>query len=386
MAIEGPLRELDIHDVFQLLDLGRKTGVLRITSDLRQNAGQVLFERGAVIAAHIQSNPHPIGALLLKSGRIGEGDLAEARALQTAGDPRRLGDILVELGAVTRRELDRVVRQQIEEVIFELMSWSEGYFSFEDGAIDRIVVDAPVHIPTEALLMEAARRIDEWSRIESRVPHMNVVPRLAEGPDVAADGDRALDLVPFEWEVLAAVDGARDLRSVADELGRSEFDVARTAFGLVQAGLITLDDPRRAAPVTAASGDPADLVARAEELLALGDAEAARASAEAAIAASAVDAAAHQALGRALHALRQFDAAEAALQEAVRLEPTLASARRLLGVAQAAQGRFDDARNTWDRWRRLVNLPPDEYAHAPTVERLQQAALALAEAVRGRYE
>jgi hypothetical protein len=385
MAIEGPLRELDIHDVFQLLDLGRKTGVLRITSDLRQNAGQVLFERGAVIAAHIQSNPHPIGALLLKAGRVGEGDLAEARALQTAGDPRRLGDILVELGAVTRRELDRVVRQQIEEVIFELMSWSEGYFSFEDGAIDRVVVDAPVHIPTEALLMEAARRIDEWSRIESRVPHMNVVPRLAEGPDVPA-GDHALDLVPFEWEVLAAVDGARDLRSVADQLGRSEFDVARTAFGLVQAGLITLDDPRRAAALTPASADPADLVARSGELLALGDADAARALAEAAIAASPVDAGAHQALGRALHALRQFDAAETALQEAVRLEPTLASARRLLGVAQAAQGRFDDARNTWDRWRRLVNLPPDEYAHAPTVERLQQAALALAEAVRGRYE
>ena len=28
MAIEGPLRELGIHDVFQLLDLSRKTGTL----------------------------------------------------------------------------------------------------------------------------------------------------------------------------------------------------------------------------------------------------------------------------------------------------------------------------------------------------------------------
>ena len=32
MAIEGPLRELGIHDVFQLLDLSRKTGMLRVTS------------------------------------------------------------------------------------------------------------------------------------------------------------------------------------------------------------------------------------------------------------------------------------------------------------------------------------------------------------------
>jgi hypothetical protein len=43
MAIEGPLRELGIHDVFQLLDLSRKTGVLRVTSELRHNAGTIYF-------------------------------------------------------------------------------------------------------------------------------------------------------------------------------------------------------------------------------------------------------------------------------------------------------------------------------------------------------
>ena len=45
MPIEGPLKELQIHDVFQLLDLGRKTGVLRVTSELRQNAGIVYFDQ-----------------------------------------------------------------------------------------------------------------------------------------------------------------------------------------------------------------------------------------------------------------------------------------------------------------------------------------------------
>ena len=43
MAIQGPLRELGIHDVFQLLDLGRKTGALLITSELRQNEGTIWF-------------------------------------------------------------------------------------------------------------------------------------------------------------------------------------------------------------------------------------------------------------------------------------------------------------------------------------------------------
>ena len=64
MAIEGPLRELGIHDVFQLLDLSRKTGTLTITSSLRDNQGTVYFESGAVVYAAIRSNPHPLGELL----------------------------------------------------------------------------------------------------------------------------------------------------------------------------------------------------------------------------------------------------------------------------------------------------------------------------------
>src|SRR5438128_2377975 len=127
MAIEGPLRELGIHDVFQLLDLSRKTGVLRVTSDLRHNAGTIYFEDGTIIFAEIRSNPHPLGALLLRTGKITEADLERARDMQQRqGDSRRLGEILVSLGALTRRELQRQVRFQIEEVVFEVMSWRAG--------------------------------------------------------------------------------------------------------------------------------------------------------------------------------------------------------------------------------------------------------------------
>ena len=85
MAIEGPLRELGIHDVFQLLDLSRKTGVLRVTSDLRHNAGTVYFEAGTIVFAEIRSNPHPLGALLLRTGKISEADLERARDMQARG-------------------------------------------------------------------------------------------------------------------------------------------------------------------------------------------------------------------------------------------------------------------------------------------------------------
>ncbi|HSR90846.1 MAG TPA: DUF4388 domain-containing protein, partial [Gemmatimonadales bacterium] len=178
MAIEGPLKELSIHDVCQLLDLSRKTGTLRVTSELRQNAGTVFFEEGVVVGAEIRSNPHPLGRLLYAAGKITEEELARARGAQAAGDSRRLGEILVSQNAISPRELARHVRQQIEEVVFELMGWSEGYFSFEEGRGGEWPTEATIRIPTSLLLMEAARRIDEWSRIEKKISHLGIVPRL----------------------------------------------------------------------------------------------------------------------------------------------------------------------------------------------------------------
>src|SRR5881296_1786557 len=267
MPIEGPLRELGIHDVFQLLDLSRKTGLLRVTSELRHNAGTVYFEGGTIIFAEIRSNPHPLGALLLRTGKIAEADLERGRDMQQRqGDTRRLGEILVALGAITPRELQRQVRFQIEEVVFEVMSWREGYFSFTEGPLTDVPTEAQVRIPTEALLMEGARRIDEWSRIEGRIPHLGVVPMLAP-PQEASEGE--LDLLPPEWEMLAMINGVRDVRAIASELGRSDFEVAKTLFGLESAGVIVLAAPGTTKHErTTLASDLAELVARAEDAVA----------------------------------------------------------------------------------------------------------------------
>jgi hypothetical protein len=339
VALEGPLKEFHIQDVFQLLDLGRKSGVLRITSELRQTSGTVSFARGGVVAASLV-NSQPLGARLVRLGKISEQDLDRARALQEAGDRRRLGDILVANGVIARRELDRQLKGQIEDTIFQLLGWSEGYFRFEDGAPCEAMVESPVRIPTEALLMEAARRHDEWSRIEAKVPHLRVVPRLPP-PDTPSNG--RLDLLPFEWEVLAAVDGQRDLHTLASALGRSEFDVARTVYALSAAGVIVLDNPSR---VQATSGNGRE----------------------------------HGSLGPAREALArgEYDTAAKSLQEILRADPLLPEARRLFGVCQAALGRFRGAAETWKSWARLGTLTPSEEALMPAVERLQQAAEILA--------
>jgi tetratricopeptide (TPR) repeat protein len=384
VPIEGPLKELQIHDVFQLLDLGRKTGVLRVTSELRQNAGVVYFDGGGVIAAEIRSNPHPLGALLVRAGKVRDDEVARAMAIQRARPGHRLGDILVEIGALPRKELERQIRAQVEEVIFELMSWSEGYFSFEDGQLPEALGEATVRIPTESLLMEAARRIDEWSRIESKVPHLGVVPRFVGAAE--QDGGQ-LDLLPFEWEVMAGIDGATDVRMLAAQLGRSDFDVARTLFGLASAGVIALAEP-------AAGGREADapahdlevLVAATEEALLLGEIARARFTAEEAVLAFPEAAAAHLVLARVLLTEARYDEAVLRFDQVLRREPDSAPALRLLGLAEVGRARFGQALETWARWEGLETRPDSERGREETVRRWRAAVDTLKQALGGRRE
>jgi len=373
MAIEGPLRELGIHDVFQLLDLSRKTGALRVTSELRHNQGTIYFEDGTIIFAEIRSNPHPLGGLLMRTGKITEADLERARDMQQRqGDKRRLGEILVSLGAITQREVERQVRFQIEEVVFEVMSWNEGYFSFNEGPISEVPTEILVRIPVEALLMEGARRIDEWSRIEGRIPHLGVVASLAPPPP---DGGGELDLLPPEWEVLALIDDRRDIRALASELGRSDFDVAKTLFGLESAGVIVLVDPgtaKRGRP--SAAGEIAELVAKAEQALERRDFGAARAAAEQAASTQPHDPTVHLILGRLHLASGAPPAAVDELRRALRLDPLLAQAHRQLGYALVALGRFGEAIESWDQWERLAGRSEEEVAHLPNVQKAREAA------------
>jgi hypothetical protein len=349
MAIEGPLRELGIHDVFQLLDLSRKTGSLRVTSGLRDNEGIVYFESGRVISAAIRTNPHPLGAMLVQAGKISEGDLERARGVQAQrADRKRLGEVLVEMGCLTWRELERQVRRQIETVVFELMSWQEGFFSFVEGAASDAAMEAVARISTESLLMEAARRIDEWARISHKIPHLAVVPVLAP---IDEDHPSLLDLLPNEWEMLAMIDGQTDLRGIASRLGRSEFDVAKIAYGLLSTGVIQVRAAEKPAIVEPLAGDdPAPHIEQARQALRDGRLAEALVAATAATRAAPTRAEPQVLLARAFMRLeREADALEA-LRRAAQFEPRNPEVLLALGATAARSAGMDQAILSWQRY------------------------------------
>ena len=133
MAIEGPLRELALSDVFQLLDLSRKTGTLSIRTESNKRPALVRFDRGGVVGAVLGTGGDRLGHLLVRAGRVTEGHIEQARLIQEKTPGMPLGAILVEQGFVSAGEVQRQLRFQIQEAVFELMQWKDGYFRFEES-------------------------------------------------------------------------------------------------------------------------------------------------------------------------------------------------------------------------------------------------------------
>jgi tetratricopeptide (TPR) repeat protein len=228
MAIKGNLREAGLPDVLQLLAMGQKTGCLSLTD--RSSFGYIYFERGRITYASIVNRRDRIGDLLVKNGVLRAEDLAAAIDEQGRNPGDRLGEILVRRGHITREQLQHQIRIQIEEAVYFLFTWNQGSFQFEpdqrpeEGAM-------VVSINPENLLLEGARRIDEWGLIEKKIPSLEVVFEM----------DRAKPIEGFELsdeqrKILPLIDGKRSVQDIIDDSGMVEFDVGKAMFGLVQAG------------------------------------------------------------------------------------------------------------------------------------------------------
>lgn len=230
MAIRGSLREASLPDVLQLLALGQKTGCLAVAD--RTRFGYVWFDRGSISYASIVNRRDRLGDLLVRNGLVTPDELAEAVDAQAARGGTRLGELLIERGAINRGQLERYIHLQIEEAVYYLFTWTEGTFSFspderpEEGSM-------LVSINPESVLLEGARRVDEWSLIEKKIPTLDLVVGLTRDPRAVVREE----VTPEQRRVVAFMDGQRTVREIVDEAGLVEFDVGKAIFGLMQAGL-----------------------------------------------------------------------------------------------------------------------------------------------------
>ncbi len=234
MALRGNLKDFALSDVFQLIALSRKTGVLRMR---RRDAshGSVWFREGDVFFAESNWRRERLGDRLVTARRITPAALAQAvrsRAAEPQG--RRLGTILVEEGHISREVLEAFVREQILDTIFDLMRWEDGEFDFE-VTHERPEEDIGLSASVENIAMESGRRLEEWERIKRKVPSTDIVFKMSTAP---GEGPFEISLKPAEWNLLLLIDGTRSVAELALAAQMTDFDVARVVYGLFSAGLL----------------------------------------------------------------------------------------------------------------------------------------------------
>ena len=232
MAIEGALQDVALADICQLLAMGRKTGCLSLTD--RSNFGYVYFEEGRVIYASVLNRPDRLGELLVRNNVIARSELSAAMEAQAHDKGARLGELLVREGALTEEQLRRYISLQIEEAVYHLFSWGQGSFHFDtDQRPDEGVI--LVDISAESLLMEGARRVDEWGLIEKKIPSLDLVFEMQKNPEEA---DQDVEITREQNKLIPLIDGQRTVEELVHESGMVDFDVCKALYGLFQAGFV----------------------------------------------------------------------------------------------------------------------------------------------------
>ena len=125
------------------------------------------------------------------------------------------------------------IRIQIEEAVYFLFTWAEGSFNFEPD-IRPDEQDFLVSINPESLLLEGARRVDEWSLIEKKIPSFDLIFEVDRKHVEGA----AAQLSPEQQVILPLIDGQRDVARIIEDSGLVEFDVGKALYGLATAGFL----------------------------------------------------------------------------------------------------------------------------------------------------
>lgn len=255
MAIRGNLSEASLPDVLQLLAMGNKNGSLTLT--VPGSGGTICFDGGRICHAAIMG--------------------------------RNLGT---------------------EDSVFVMFKWTDGLFSFDPG------VPPPegaqlVSVDPQALLLEGARRVDEWSLIEKKLPSFDVVFAIDRQQLLR----NSIALTDEQQQLLPLIDGYRDVHELIRVSRMSEFDLGKALFGLMSGAFLVEVGTRAPEPSVVAESVIAE----------------------------------HRNLGIAFYKARMYSDAAREFRRITQLRASDASAAFYLGLIALREGRWNDAATSFQR-------------------------------------
>lgn len=231
--LQGNIEKFTLPEIFQLVSAGRKSGTLGIQKD--DSIVMVYFESGDVTYGYGPRQTFHLGQLLRQKNIITAEQLDEAVAIQARTENgKRLGAILVEKRFIDRADLESVIRAQVEELLYSLLSWQSGSFKFYENQFPTDE-EITVRLSTENVILEGLRRLDEQQLIAETLPDLKAIYTIT----AAQSGrPRSVTLSADEWNLMALVNNQRSLEQIIALSSLPEERTVRLLAQLKLAGLI----------------------------------------------------------------------------------------------------------------------------------------------------
>ncbi|MFH1708440.1 MAG: tetratricopeptide repeat protein [Planctomycetota bacterium] len=237
MSLKGDLTTINLADIFQTLSLNKKTGILNVHCG--QKNKKIFLNEGEIYSIALSYSEWAFGEFLLRQGFIDKAKYAAIVAIRTKEPGKSYESIIVEQGLYTFEQLQDLITLQIQEEIYDLFTWDGGDFQFEEGkeflATKRsgIITDTHIYVNTSGLILEAARRADEWERFKKLIKSSKeIFKRLPR------DSQVNVTLEETDMAVCEAVNGERDVSEITFAVNSGIFEVYAALFKMIRINMI----------------------------------------------------------------------------------------------------------------------------------------------------
>ena len=229
--LQGDLSKIQLPDVLSFMAMIRESGKLVVRRQELERS--IHWKEGEIVFATSNSVEHSLGQFLLRNGKITPEQYEESKRRVTP--QLRHGKLLVQMGALSPKDLWWGVKNQVLEIIYSLLAWKDGGFELYDTAEDLSQERIMLQINTSSVIMEGIRRLDESARIREKIPSLDMI--FAKVPGAAPDFD-ALDMNVLEVGIYNNIDGKLNVRELTGRSDLTEFEVTRILFQLLTARII----------------------------------------------------------------------------------------------------------------------------------------------------
>lgn len=219
---KGDLAHTTLPEILFTIYHFRVPGVLEAR---RQGAIKRVFIRdGSVLAANSSDLQDSLGGYLRRTGRLTQEQFENTMRLRAQGK-RRFGAVLVEQGLLGPEEVFRVLREQVEAIVWSLFYWQEGEVTFRIGDFEQPEL-VRIQLPIRQVILAGIKRAPDPKTLVARLGKKET--RFEPTYQIEELIESGLDGV--DYTLLRLVDGQKSLFEVCTQGPLPPADNARLMY------------------------------------------------------------------------------------------------------------------------------------------------------------